>query len=257
MLFGAPTFLDRVYLHGVIAMRHDTNTERKNREYKEVALRFRGEQRELLERLNAAQESGQVDDIKNCLSELETAALSLLKLREGYSAKLDFIREYQIEIRDDGRVSVVIPAGVSRTDFLRHAQNIAHELYGVFAVFPPRLAQWERFPTLVEYGGEPVRCTATEKVAVQLGLPDSGGMTLREQLEFLQNRNLAMASVIDTVVASAAYLVVTGEPAVARNVILRAAGGCVQVDENGAGLRGIWETVAAPTILVAVNAEPF
>jgi hypothetical protein len=177
-----------------------------------------------------------------------------LKLREGYSAKLDFINEYQIKLSEGKTVSLILPDGVSHTEFLRHAHNIALELYGIFPVSPSRLAQWERFPTPKEYGGSLPDQSSSRRIAVQLELNESAGKTLHEQIDLLRESNLSLASAIDTVVACAAYLVVTGESPFSNFTTLRAAGGCVHFDGIGIGLRGVYDGVASPTILASVNA---
>jgi hypothetical protein len=234
-------------------MRYDCNAERRNRDYKEAALRFREDQAELLTRISLAQTSGNFEDAQNGLVELEQRALLLFGLREHYSPKLDFIQGYQVTIADDGLVSFVLPKGVSHCEFLRHAQNIACELHGCPAVYSARLAQWEKFPSAVEYGGRLPDLSEERAVAVRLGVSASAAMTLDEQDDFLASLGSGRASVMDTVAACAAFFAITGRPAFDESLALRAKGGCVYWGKEGVGMRGVVPHAAAPWILAAAD----
>lgn len=127
-----------------------------------------------------------------------------------------FVAKYGIRVLADSQVAVTLPAGSTRIEFLREAQELAPKLYGQNAILPDRLQNWS---------GARVFTDAIEgalSLAIDGNVKDSTGQTRSEQEEEGWNN----VDIQDLAVAHAAYFIATGKNLFAGNIV-RARGGAL------------------------------
>ncbi len=114
---------------------------------------------------------------------------------------------FQIRLLGEEKVSLTLPQGISRAEFLKMVQPVAKEVYGGNAVYPPFLAKWVSDE---EFTARPSNDVV---ISIDGNVEGSTNKTRREQEAFLKAKGLQMQmpTLPDLVVAHAAYFLAEGD----------------------------------------------
>jgi hypothetical protein len=140
------------------------------------------------------------------------------------------IADCKITVLGEGKVSLTLPEGMSRAEFLGKVQPLAKEVYGHDrdAIYPPRFDNWAADKEFTAKPSSPVA------IAIDGYVEGSTRKTRDEQVVFLSSKRLQMPDLSDLAVAHAAYFLATGKDLFQGDVV-RARGG--PLDFYSLGLR--------------------
>lgn len=140
------------------------------------------------------------------LEHLRAAVEEFKGLRSRMSKQDIFIAEFSIDVISPHQVSLVIPRGVSRLEFLQRAQELSQELYGQNAIADFQLeGSYPQERVFCEYMSTP--CSIYVDGCVQ----GTVGKEFPAKIRILHSLGLEEAPPEDIVVAHAAFFVSTGD----------------------------------------------
>jgi hypothetical protein len=169
--------------------------------------------------------------------------------------KLALISKYKIEVLGESQVTLTLPKGTTRADFLTEVQAVAAELYGRNAIYPSRLETWAKDQAFTS------KKSKAETTSIDGNVKGSTDKIRSAQETFLKKQGLSMPELENLAVAHAAYFLATGKDLFAGNVV-RARGGALRFNDfgvrvsdfvGGGGDDGRYGSVAASAALPSRN----
>jgi hypothetical protein len=136
------------------------------------------------------------------------------------------IADCKITVLGEGKVSLTLPEGMSRAEFLGKVQPLAKEVYGGDAIYPPRFDKWAADKEFTAKPSSPV------PIAIDGHVEGSTWKTRDEQVVFLDKQRLSMPDLSDLAVAHAAYFLAT-EKDLFQGEVVRARGGTLGFYSDG------------------------
>lgn len=115
------------------------------------------------------------------------------------------LAKYSISVLSDSQVRLVIPAGVTRAQFLWEVQAVAKQLHGCDPISNEEFKRWMQDSRFIQQQSQET------VVCVDGSVSGSGMKTRAEQDKFLAAKGLVMAELADLVVAHAAFYLATGK----------------------------------------------
>jgi hypothetical protein len=162
---------------------------------RDVALRGRA----------AVERSGDIEAGERNLAQLRAAVDEFRGLRSRMTKQDIFVAEFSIEVLSPHEVSLVLPHGVSRLDFLQRAQEISREFRGQNAIADFQLAS--SYPLEVVFR-EPMRSRLF--IAIDGCVGGTVGKDFPAKVRVLHSLGLEEAPAEDVIVAHVAFYVATG-----------------------------------------------
>lgn len=212
-----------------------------------AAVERLGQAREsAIEKRAAAEITGDVAAGQTTIDELRVALDEFKEMRNKLDSRELFIARFNVEQVGLGRVSVVLPKGMSRSEFLEEAQAIAAEHHGAAIIQSSQLRTWCRQDRFKESVREPLRIE-------MLGIvPGSENKGLDAQRRHLTKVGLALPEMRDLAVAHAAYFVATGHGLVL-NLAVRTSDGSVRHYPFGLEQESTWDEGLPFTFVAAAG----
>lgn len=137
--------------------------------------------------------------------QLGAALKEFRELRGRMSKQELFVAEFSIRVVSQHEVSLVLPRGVSRLEFLERAQELSREVYGQNAVADFQLAS--------SYPQERAFCEPMTRpllIAVDGCVRETLGKDFPAKVRVLQSLGLEEAPAEDVIVAHVAFFIATG-----------------------------------------------
>lgn len=201
------------------------------------------------ERLNAAAATGQLQDAKASLTELQVHTEELKKLRDELGPAGTFLATYNVVVHDEHTVSFVLPPGVSRMALLQEAQELVQDRK---LIYPNQRIRWMKDP---KFNKEAER---SERICICGHVEGSSNMTRSEQGTLVGEENVP--SLEDLAVAFAVHWIAIGEPLFGwcdspegRSYVVRAVGGELHFSEWGLSVIDIRDDLRARGLVAAAQ----
>ncbi len=145
------------------------------------------------------------------------------------------IGDCKITVLGERKVSLTLPEGMSRADFLHKVQPLVREVYGRDVIPPNRLEAWA---TDMEFTAKPSKYSQTV-IAIDGHVAGTTHRTRAEQVLFLDKQRLQMPDLCDLAVAHAAYFLATGKDLFSGDIV-RARGGALYFNSSGLHVRNCY-----------------
>lgn len=216
--------------------------------YRAAAERL-GEAREsAIKRRMEAENIGDVVAGQQALDELRIALNEFKEIRKTLDSRELFLVRFNIEEVSYGRISLVLPKGISRIEFLDEAQSIVGEYYDKSSIVSNQLQKWRTEDRFKEVVPEPLRL---EIQGIVQGTTYKG---VDDQRRHLAKEGFALPTKRDLVVAHAAHFVATGRSMLS-DLAIRTSDGCVRCYPYGLEQEEIWAN-DLPFTFVAAAGSP-
>lgn len=160
---------------------------------------------------------------QEALNQLKLALKEFKETRNGLGldSRELFITRFNIEVITKGRVSLVLPAGVTRSDMLKEAQAIALEHYDKAIIHAIQMHFWCGNERFTESSNAPSR------IEIQGIVRGSENKNVTDQRRFLAKQGFTLPETRDLIIAHAAHIVATGESMIS-DFVIRASDGSVR-----------------------------
>lgn len=196
-------------------------------EYK-VAIKALDVAREAaIERLDTAHGTGGIAGGQKSVALLKGALDAFKDIRARLTPIDLAIAEFNIETSGPLTVSLVIPQGISRWDFLvRVSEAIASNGEAPF-VAQYLLSKWQADGAFMK------PCRESTRIALECFVGDPVGKGFEEQRAFVEERGYSMASIVDVAVGHVGHAMVAGRSMFGGFWNLRCCDGLLQLDGHG------------------------
>lgn len=186
----------------------------------------------LREEFSEAQSRGDDLAAARCVQELELSLESFKDLRNSLTPTERFIAEFNVEATGtwskphSRQVSLKLPSGVSKIEFLHRAQEVTRSSFCLDSVWSEQLREWEEDERFVAIS------PTSERVEIVGHVAGTTGKSIEEQRELLQLQGLELPRYEDLVVGHVAFFVATRETIFGthrrgESYAIRETGGCL------------------------------
>lgn len=204
-----------------------TDTKPTVSEYK-AAIKALDVAREVAtEKYSTAQASGDIAAGNESLEILKGALEAFKDIRSKLTATDLVVAEFNIEAKSAFNVSLVLPAGVSRLDFLTRVSEAVLSNSETPLVAQYLMTKWRADGAFTK------SCKESTRVEIECFAGDIVGQSFDEQRSFLEERGYEMGSIVDVAIGHVGHVLVAGRSMFGGYWNLRCSDGVLQLDGHG------------------------
>lgn len=171
------------------------------RAYREVAAELRELSLGVKEHIDQAGQTGELQQAKATLSELQLRTEEFRTLREALGSTCIFLAKYNVVVLNEHTVSFVLPRGVSRIEVLQEARGVVQDQE---LIYPNQLHRWMEDPKFTK------KVERSEPICICGHVKGSADKDRAEQESIVGKENVPLLE--DLAVAFAINWIATGEP---------------------------------------------